>query len=568
MLAIATTATVIVAPFDQFADLVTGRQGRPFHLSIKSVLEYDFGFVWYPVLGVFIGFSVVLPTLSRRANMGRVRMIVALIPSCIVLSVTLCSLISLFFAINYPGSMEMPNALAYPLYALLPALLLLMPLLAMYAARWMKLPRLALSIAATICLLGWFGGISSIAAIVTDYGLLPKISLVLSLLSLAWGAYTLTAIDSCAILDIQRHHGRQSLKESAINVGAYLSSARNLSILLLVFLFACINVSFSYFSRVEDLQGARRALAFGLAVDDLKSRADSMDVGEAKMLSATWQSARSEERFNLVVGQHALEGIGTMTVSLTLYRAYLRGFVDWVGVSDVNVDVVGRANWRANESLAGTIGLSGPEERQSQGEKSVQELLRATAQTAIRPRTELQDIAFRWQVDAVADAPDLIYRRVEREFVTREVNLPSVGLDVSSSTAMWWLAFGTLVLLIMVRSQIGFVGRVYPSGQSEPWLVLDLSKGLERVLANLWLLAILFAPWLVGGLLMMTVNAQIIADGISVPLVPALARVVGLVAIPLVGGWVAASLVARLLMLRREHYALSIENANPSDPTG
>jgi hypothetical protein len=195
-------------------------------------------------------------------------------------------------------------------------------------------------------------------------------------------------------------------------------------------------------------------------------------------------------------------------------------------------------------------------------------MLRATAQTVIRPRTELQDIAFRWQIDAPSEAPDLLYRRVEREFVTREVNLPSVGFGVRSSTAMWWLAFGTLVLSIMVRHHIGLVGKFYPGMQSEPWLVLDSSKGLERVLANLWLWVIFLAPWLVGGLLIMTVNGQVIADGISDPPVPALARAAGLVAIPLVGGWVAASLVAMLMTLRRQRFSLATEGTNPLDCTG
>lgn len=569
LLAIATTVAVIIAPFDQFTNLVTGRQGRPFHLSIRSILQYDFGVVWYPVLGIFIGSAAILPALSRRADMRRVWMAVALIPPCVVVSLTLWSLTFFFFDINYPG-IRMPDALGYSLYALLPALLLLTPMVAMYLAHRIGLPCLALSMAATICLLGWFGVVSSIAAIATDYGIEPKISLVLSALSVTWGAYTVIAIDSYAILDAQGHQGPRpiSLKESAINVGAYLSSARNLSILILVFLFACISVSSSYLSRVRDLQSARSALALGFAAGDLNHRADSMDDTDAKGLVVNWQSEQDGKRFDFPVSERVLDGIGTMTVSLTVYRAYVRGAIDWVGVSDVNVSVVGPTNWTVKRSLAGTIGLSGPDNRDGRGAKSVQEMLRATAQTVIRPRAELQDIAFRWQIDAPADAPDLIYRRVEREFVTREVTLPSLGFGVGFSTAMWWLAVSTLVLSIMVRNQIGLVGKFSSGTRSEPWVVLDLSKGLERGLANLWLWAIFLAPWLVGGLLLMTVNGRVIADGISDPPVPALARVAGLVAIPLVGGWVAGSLVATLMMLRRQHYSLATENTNPLDRTG
>lgn len=569
LLAFATTVAVIIAPFDEFTNLITGRKGRGFHLSIRSILQYDFGIVWYPVLGIFILSTVILPALSRRADIGRVWMVVALIPPCIVISLTLWSLTLFFFDINYP-SIQMPDALGYSFNALLPALLLLTPMVATYFAHRMGLPCLALYMAATICLFGWFGVISSIASIVTDDGMEPKISLVLSALSFTWGAYTLISIDSCAILGSQGQQRPRpiSLKESAINLGAYLSSARNLSVLILVFILACITVSSSYLSRVRDLQSARNALAFSFAVSDLNNCADSMNDTDAKRLVVNWQSEQVGERFDFPVNEHVLDGIGKMTVSLTLYRVYRHGVIDWIGVNYVNVSVVGPINWTEKKSLAGTIGLSGPEHHEGRDAKSVQEMLRATAQTLIRPRAKLQDIAFRYQINAPANAPVLIYRRVEQEFVTREVTLPSLGFGVRLSTAMWWLAISTLVLLIMVRNQIGLVGMFYAGTRSEPWLVLDVSKGLERGVANLWLWAIFLAPWLVGGLLLMTVNGRVIADGISHPPILALARVAGLVAIPLVGAWVAASLVARLMTLRRQHFLLATENIYPPDRTG
>lgn len=554
LLAIATTVAVIIAPFDQFALLLTGREGWRNSLNLRAILQYDFGVVWYPVVGVFIGSSAILRSLSRRADMGSVWMTVALIPPCAALSVTLWSVILFFSDMNYPG-IQMPDALQYSVYALLPALLLLTPILAMYLARWMGLPRLAMSLSATMSLLGWFGVVSSVAAIATDYGEEPKVCLVLSALSLTWGLCTLTAINSCAILDAQGHHSPQSisLKESAINVGAYLSSARNLSVLLLVFLFACINVSFSYLSRVKDLQSARSAFAWIVASSELLRRADSMNGGEANELASKWQTERNEAKFDFLVGRQVRDGIGAMTVSLKLYRVE-----NLISVEDIHVDVVGRGQWTVRFVLNGAIPLS----------DSVPEQLRTLAQIVNRLSTGLPDIAFRWQIDAPADAPDLIYRRVEREFITREVSLPSVGFGVRSSTAMWWLGFGTLVLLIMVRNQVGIAGRFYSSTRSEPWLVLDLSKGLERVLANLWLWAIFLAPWLVGGQLIMTVNGQVIADGISAPTVPTLVRLGGLVAIPLVGGWVAASLVARLMILRQQNYSVATEDRNPLDRAG
>jgi hypothetical protein len=89
-------------------------------------------------------------------------------------------------------------------------------------------------------------------------------------------------------------------------------------------------------------------------------------------------------------------------------------------------------------------------------------------------------------------------------------------------------------------------------------LVLDQGMGLERLLADVWLWSIFLSPWIVGALLLMTVSGQTIADGVSASPVHALTRMIGLVTIPLVGGWSAASLVAKFILLR--HQRLSMAN--------
>ena len=70
--------------------------------------------------------------------------------------------------------------------------------------------------------------------------------------------------------------------EIEINASSHLSSARNLSLLLLVLLVASIDVSLSHVSQVKDLIVARRELAMDHAAKEIEALADSIDDDRAE----------------------------------------------------------------------------------------------------------------------------------------------------------------------------------------------------------------------------------------------------------------------------------------------
>jgi hypothetical protein len=351
--------------------------------------------------------------------------------------------------------------------------------------------------------------------------------------------------------------------EIKINVASYLSSARNLSLLLLVLLIVSISVSSSYLSQVTDLQVARRGLAIDHAKRSIESLADSISNDEAQQLLNKPNSLGGFFRpSDYPIGPTtSVTGIGDLTVVIEGFSAS-----DVIAWGKVRLDVVrdrgswirDRGSWTSRIDLLpavmGRIGAHSP----TSDRDTLQSMLRKTASLYLKPSPDsLWDIAFRWQIDPPPGSDhDEIYRRVERAFVTREVSLPSIGVGVSASTAIWWLASGIVGLSILMRNAIRFVERDPTSARSERWLLVDESMGLERLIAELWLWSIFLSPWIVGALLLMTVSSQVIADGVSATPALALARVMGLVAIPIVGGWTASSLVAKLIRLRRQRLAM------------
>lgn len=544
LLAIATISAMIIAPFNEFTELVRGNIDR-LHLSIRSIVNYDFGVVWYPILVIYVFSGIFFRRTGRRVEIGRVHAAITLFLPCVIFAALIWSLVVLFADLNYP-SITTPRWMHYLVYyTTFPVLFVVTFLASLYFAGKLMFSHLALAISSLTGLMGWFGTLSALSVLPTDFSFEPKITLVVSVLSFVWGVCTSLAIYPYARLD-ELENDAENSRPSAIKINAssYLSSARNLSILLLALLVTAMHVSLSHLSQVKDLQVARRVLAMDYAVQQITSFADSIDDEQAGQLFTKWSMIEiSPARSDFTIGSVMLEGIGTLAVVITLYR------VGKIRVSEVRVDVDGPRRWTSKQSLAGSIAIP--------SQASVGDALRDIALKLNPSHESLSEIAFRWQIDLPADSsPDLVYRRVEREFVRREVTVPTVSIGLSSVTAMWWLAVGIVVLSILIRNQLRLVERYSIFEGTGPWLVLDQTKGLERLLATTWLWSIFLSPWIVGALLLMTVSGQTIADSVSAPPVHALSRVLGLVIIPIVGGWSTSTLVVTLLVLRRKRISM------------
>ncbi len=543
---------MVIVPIDEFTSLLRGTYDLS-KVSMRSIRSYDSGPAWYSMLAVLVLSGIFFSWIGRnRRPEGPPIWLAALalfIPS-IILALVTCSLFILFTDLNYPG-IQIPNWLELFVICLF-FIVLIMVWVGTFLSfrRKLQWPSLVLRLSGATALVGWFGLLSTLSVLPTDTSREPKLVLVMSLLGLLWGLGTVLSIYH------SRTGGHEKIKEAngpvahisgrSLDASSHISSARNLAIIMLVLLVALFDVAFSHIKQVTDLQTARRVYALDHAATKLQHLADLKDERQGTELMSSWKKAfsSSKQEYEWTVDSDIIEGVDNPLVVLTLYP---RGTVRML--SKLRVSVEGRAQWSIIQSFAERIYLN------INDVSDLQKSLKKIAQALDHPFESLSEIAFRWKLDLEASTTtndyERFYRQIEREFVTREVSLPTVAIGVSSLTAMWWLAAAIVGLLILVRSRVRFALRDPTFARSEPWLMLDGSVGLERYLAKTWLWTVLLCPWVMGALLLMVVSGQAVADGISQSFTFAVIRIIGLISMPIVGGWVAVSLVAVMIKLRQ-----------------
>jgi len=551
--AIGVIGAMIIVSIGNFTDLLRGTCDLS-KASMRSIRSYDSGPVWYSMLAALVLSGIFFSWIGRnRRPEGPPawRAALALFIPSIILALVTCSLFILFADLNYPG-IQIPNWLGLFVICLFPIVLIMVWVVTFLSfRRKLQWSSLVLRLSVATALVGWFGLLSTLSVLSTDTSDEPKFVLVMSLLGLLWGLGTVLSIYHSGTV------GHEKIKEAngpvahisgrSLDASSHISSARNLAIIMLVLLVASFDVAFSHIQQVTELQTARRVYALNHAATKLQHLADLKDERQGKELMSSLgeDPSTSMGKWKWTVDSDMVEGVGNVSVVLTLYRMMYK----IRGLSELMVEVAGRGHWSIRQPFSGTPYLN------INDVSDLQRSLKEIAQALDHPFESLSEIAFRWKLDVSTSTESneykRFYRQIEREFVTREVSLPTVAIGVSSLTAMWWLAAAIVGLLILVRSRVRFALRDPTFARSEPWLILDGSVGLERYLAKAWLWLVLLCPWVVGALLLMTVSGQAIADGISQSFAFAVIRIIGLISIPIVGGWVAASLVAVMIRLRR-----------------
>ena len=358
-----------------------------------------------------------------------------------------------------------------------------------------------------------------------------------------------------------------SPKDVTIDAKPYLSSARQMALVVILLFLISFDVAFSHLGRVQALQNLRRNFALPFAAMEIGHLSQSASESEQNQLWNGWRridSSTSKSRSGVkewvVVNSKFVEGIGKLTIAF-LFRsnsenAELKARRLKVQVSE------GLGPWTVYKDLS----KSG--KPRSAQVIDLQEFLRAQSRNlspcsisdsndyCIQP---LKEIAFKWNIEIpdTTDPPTLedfikIYRLIDLELAGKEVSLPTVAIGVKSHTAMWWLTIAIVIFIILIRNRLRAAFRDPKYGREEPWLILDNCVGVERWLSGAWLISILVSPWIAGSMLLMTVYGQDLADGVRLPPALVLPRLVSLFLIPIIGGWIAATSVAMLLQLRRE----------------
>lgn len=144
-----------------------------------------------------------------------------------------------------------------------------------------------------------------------------------------------------------------------------------------------------------------------------------------------------------------------------------------------------------------------------------------------------------------------LFRAIERDSTERKVTVPGVDLAFRPDIAPWIIALFTLGFLLLMRNQLGRVLMDEDLAMDEPWIVVDGGRGLERLVAAGWLIAIWAAPWVASGCLLAVFSSQIIVDGAVTTLPRELLACGASLVLVVLGGWASLTTTSDLLRLRR-----------------
>jgi hypothetical protein len=145
----------------------------------------------------------------------------------------------------------------------------------------------------------------------------------------------------------------------------------------------------------------------------------------------------------------------------------------------------------------------------------------------------------------------------------RRIAVPGIGLEFRNGVAPWFIALGVLGLIVQIRNQVRRTFLDSELALSEPWLIVDGRRGVEKFVAGAWAGALLVAPWITTGCLIAVFAAESSANGWSTGLVEESITHLAVGSVLLIGGWSSLTLCGDLLLLRRLRLAKLATIAEP-----
>lgn len=146
--------------------------------------------------------------------------------------------------------------------------------------------------------------------------------------------------------------------------------------------------------------------------------------------------------------------------------------------------------------------------------------------------------------------------RVRKALFHRQIKVPGIDFDAfQSETALWVLSLLVCLGAIIVRSRVRLILLDPLAGHEEPWLILDAKSRIEKIIATLWIFGILIAVWVAIGSL--TVSAKnVIKSAEEINLFHSALSFVAIFVMAAAGGWASFMTVIDLLFARRVRQTL------------
>jgi hypothetical protein len=343
--------------------------------------------------------------------------------------------------------------------------------------------------------------------------------------------------------------GRSRADEELPSDG-YLSSARALSFVLLVFTLLSFDVARSTAGRVSMLRDARDMFARQTA-RDLLAQLPEFTIADMPRES-DWTSASEPIDF----ATYGEATVSTMVAATPMVPGVTGPEAQYavVGGFGVLFKVDGGRAWRSRfqESREHVPGHEDPRDRVEFDDALPQDFARILRRVGLPVDERLEREGGEYVVELQT------FAAVEEMLLRQPVSIPSVGLGVESKEAIWVLVVSVIVLLVLLRSRVNAcVDRSSPALE-QPWLILDARSTIERFAAGCWLVAIGLSAWVANGSLIALVVSEKYAEGAIAEVPGRTFAALCILTLVGVGGWLSATCVSQLLRLRGlRHAALS-----------
>jgi hypothetical protein len=156
--------------------------------------------------------------------------------------------------------------------------------------------------------------------------------------------------------------------------------------------------------------------------------------------------------------------------------------------------------------------------------------------------------------------------RVRKALFHRQIKVPGIDFDAfQSETALWVLSLLVCLGAIIIRSRVRLILLDPLAGHEEPWLILDAKSRIEKIIATFWIIGILIAVWVAIGSL--TVSAKsVIKSAEEINLIHTSLSFVAIITMAAAGGWASFMTVIDLLFVRRVRQTL-FQRVSDNDAT-
>ena len=286
----------------------------------------------------------------------------------------------------------------------------------------------------------------------------------------------------------------------------YYSSARVLTVTLIVLAITCLYVSLTYFNQSLVLRKSRADFAWWFVFSQLEKDPQIYRDYEAK--TAARKPIFLYAYFEPVGHCFAKEVADKLQVEISRQDFDLSKIE-----SSFYAPITDMPTWQIALDLRAyeptkvtdlTLALLEVASKEQGGTLTQDKLLPARlGQEELKRVKQLRGSAQFFGIDIKdGDEAPSLYRKIQKEFEKQKVKIPAIDLDFFALSGVWIIAVISAVVATLLNNQVTFIEAEKIADLHDPWIIFDARSVVARAMAYAWLLALVVSPVIITGTLL------------------------------------------------------------------